>query len=193
MSETPPWRRPIKVHGVEVPPAGDDLGIVDLSTDMDRVAALMGFWGSVWASAVEEHAMADAHYRSWRARETQRLLDSSPKLAEWKLKADIEASPHFLALKQAIASAERNVVHAKATFESFSKKANQLQSKGAMLRDELGATGMHTPSEPAPPKPKPARRPVAAPPERLERPTKVKDPSKGDHRVSAVRDLFTKG
>lgn len=150
--------RTIKVNGVEVVLDSDvDLAVGDLSGDMDQVAAQMGYVANLWAEAVYEQDCADAYYRQWRAQLTEQILDKDPKLAEWKVKAKIEAHPQFMALKKALAQAESNVINLRSYFDSFSKKANQLQSKGAMSRSELDATGMSTPSVPRPrPKPTPA-------------------------------------
>lgn len=174
-------KRTIKVNGEEVTlDVSVDLFVGDLSGDMDRVAAQMGFWGNVWAAAVQERDEAEAYYRQWRARMTEKILEGDPKLAEWKVRARVEADGTFLKLKHALALAEGNVIMAKATFESLDKKSNQLQSKGAMSRSELDATGMHTPA-------KPKRRK-----KRREVPETKHKPADGDPRVSAMRGMFGK-
>jgi hypothetical protein len=125
-----------------------DLPIADVSVDMSKVAAQIGWWGSVWAAAEKERMQSEAHYRRWRAGMTNGILDSDPKLAEWKLRARIEADPKFIEFKDALAQAEENVVLAKNQVEAFKAKGNQLQSRGAMQRSELDATGMTTPERP---------------------------------------------
>ncbi len=149
-----PSRRPfgqidIKVAGIPVTFDVDEkLAIYDVDSEMDTVSADIAFWGDVWSSAQEEATNADAHYRAWRAALTKQLLDEDPKLAEWKVKANIEAHPAFLKWKAAIAQAERNVILARAMVEAFDGKRATLQSKGAKLRAEMEATGLSTPAVP---------------------------------------------
>lgn len=181
-------KRTITVNGTPVELNVDiDLHVGALSGDMDKVASQMGFWGSVWASAVEERVNVDAHYRRWRALLAEQLLSQEPKLAEWKLRAKIEAHPEFVKMKAAIGIAERNVILSKAVFESFDKKSNQLQSKGAMSRSELDATAMTTsaPSKTKAPRSKPpvSKRAVPEP---------KHFPDSADDRVSAMRGMFNK-
>lgn len=128
----------------------DELVIADLSEGMDRVAAQMAWWGSVLASAEGEKIEVDAFYRRWRAGRVQEILDKTPSLAEWKVKAAVEADPDFVKMKKAIATAEENAVLALRVFMAFEKKANQLQSRGALTREERAATGLTTPAEPRP-------------------------------------------
>jgi hypothetical protein len=144
-------RRTIKVQGTDVllDTAGD-LPIADLSNDMDRVASQMAWWASVWSAAEKERIQAEAHYRAWRGRLTLDILAANEKEAEWKVKAKIEADPKFLQYKDAMAMSEENAVLAKGIFESFQRKGNMLQSRGAMVRGEMGAGGMATRSESAP-------------------------------------------
>lgn len=133
---------------VEIDTDASGLPIVDLSQDMDRVASQMAWWGSVLGAAEQEKITCDAAYRRWRGQRTQELLGKDPKMAEWKLRAAIDADPKFIQYKQAIAAAERHVVLVQKVFAAFDKKANLLQSKGAMARAQLDATGMSTPREP---------------------------------------------
>jgi len=183
----------ITVNGHEVTLDTDyDLQVGALSGDMDKVAAQMGFWGSVWAAAVKERAEAEAHYRYWRAKASEEVLASEPKLAEWKVKLKVEADPRFVTYKQALALADRNVVLAKSAFDSFDKKANQLQSKGAMHRSELDATDMHTPKNPKTSSKKSAS--VSAPKGKtFQKKAAAKNASDSDDpRVSAMKDIFSK-
>ena len=137
----------IKVDGNPVTANVDEmLEIGDVSTDMDKVAAQMAYWGAVWGAAEGEREAADAYYRAWRAQMGKELLDANDKLAEWKVKQDIEADPKFMKIKQGLSTAIRNATLCRAIYESFRTKANILQSKGAMLRAELDATGMTTKS-----------------------------------------------
>jgi hypothetical protein len=135
----------IKVDGQPVKGDVDELlEIGDVSEDMDKVAAQMAYWGAVWASAESEKEQADSYYRQWRANKGKELLEANDKLAEWKTRQEIESDPKFMKIKQGLATAIRNATLCRALYESFRTKANILQSKGAMMRAELDATGMHT-------------------------------------------------
>ena len=120
---------------------------------MVKVASQLAFWGQVWAAAEAEAQRADAAYRQWRGDQTKMILESDPKLAEWKTKAHIEEMGTFVNLKAAIAEANRHVISAKSICEAFKVKAHVLQSKGAMFRAEGHAGGVHTPESPRGSKP----------------------------------------
>jgi len=124
----------------------ETLEIGDISEDMKKVAAQMGFWGSVWAAAEGEMERCDAFYRKWRAETTKKLMAANDKMAEWKLKQEVEADPKFIQYKEAIAKSITNATLARSVFEAFKIKSNVLQSKGARERAELDSTGMTTPT-----------------------------------------------
>lgn len=177
----------IVVNGHEVEIDVDiDLSIANLDIDMDRVASQMGFWGSVWSASIEEKIFAKAHYKHWRAKMTELFLSKEPKLAEWKVRAKIEATEEYLKFKRSLSIAEKNTMIAKTQFESFDKKANQLQSKGAMSRSEIGAIGMNTPATPMVRKKKRGRLKKSEPTEI----TPVVDDS--DQRIQAMKSMFSK-
>lgn len=143
-------RQRIKVQGttVEVYILGDGAELpisVDLSEDMDRVAAQLAYWGSVVAEAQAELTRVDAWYRRYRAQTAQEVLARDPKASEWKVKNAVEATEGFIKHKDAIALAEKNLGLCEAMVRAFDKKANQLQSRGARVRSELNAQGMTTP------------------------------------------------
>ena len=86
----------IKVAGVSVQiDVENDLVIDNVHLDIDKVSAQMGFWGDVHSSAEEEAIMADSHYRHWRANLAKTLAESDGKLAEWKVKNEIEAAKDY--------------------------------------------------------------------------------------------------
>ena len=134
----------IEVNGEPVAIEDHPLRVADLDSDMTEIAAQMSYWGRLWGAAEAEKELADARYRTWRAEYGKQTLDADPKLAEWKIKQKIESSPNFMSHKEAIATAQRNTVILKTRFESFRAKASILQSKGAMARAEIEATGMST-------------------------------------------------
>lgn len=136
----------IKVNGVVVKAdIRDELEIVDINDDMNKVASQIAYWGSVWASAEQEAAAIEAYYRKWRADKGKAISERSDKLAEWKIRQMLESDGKFHAIKISLAEASRNVIIAKTMYESFRTKASMLQSKGAMLRAELDSTSMRTP------------------------------------------------
>lgn len=135
----------VKVNGVDYKIDRDELlEIGDIDYDMGRIASDMAFWARVWAESEREKIQVEAHYRTWRARETMELLEADPKLAEWKAKTRVEADKKFLIHKTAQAQAAHNAVLCRGVFLSLEKKANLLQSKGAKARAEYEATGMST-------------------------------------------------
>jgi len=121
-----------------------ELQVGDLSKDMDQVAAKMAYWGAVWAAAEAEMKSADAWYRAWRAKTGAAMIEADGKMSEWKVRQALEADPRFMTIKKSLAAATRNVTLTRAIYEAFRTKANMLQSKGAMARAELEATGMST-------------------------------------------------
>lgn len=129
----------IVVDGTTVTSSGEQLTIDDVSEDMIRVAAQVGYWGSVLGAAKEERTRADAAYRQWRARYGASLVEGNPKLAEHKIRQLVESDDMFVKLKAAIAKADGNVVAAETRFEAFKIKAMTLQSYGAMDRAGLNA------------------------------------------------------
>lgn len=50
--------------------------------------------------------LAEAQLRDWKAKTTNALLVSEPKLAEWKVRARLEAEPAWLQAKAEIAELE---------------------------------------------------------------------------------------
>jgi hypothetical protein len=134
----------LEVMGEKVVVDHSTAKVGDIDLDMDQVAAYMSRVGELWAMAEEELMSADAHYRTWRASYGEAILKKDPKLAEWKVKQQVEGSPKFTAIKDRLAKAKRNATMLKSHFEAFRAKASILQSKGAMRRAELEATGMST-------------------------------------------------
>jgi len=146
-------RQKIKVQGtvVDVYIVGDGAELpigANLSDEMDRVAAQLAYWAAVVADAKAELTQVDAWYRRYRADFALKVLAKDGKIADWKVKYQIEASDGFVQHKNAVALAEKNLALAEGMVRAFDKKANQLQSKGARIRSELNAQGMTTPETP---------------------------------------------
>jgi hypothetical protein len=143
-------KRTIMVQGEKIEIDLDESGltIADLSEDMGRVASQMAWWSSVLSAAEAEKIRVDGFYRQWRAKTALAALDKDPKLSEYKQKLAVEASDDFLRWKDKIAISEENAVIAKGMVQAFDKKGSMLQSRGAIIRGELAATGMTTPAVP---------------------------------------------
>ncbi len=140
--------RKITVNGEEYEiDLDEELEVRDVSEGQKRIAAQMGFWGTIWAEAEGEKLRTDTFYRRWRAGVAVSILESDKKSSDWKVKARIESDEQFSVLKEAMARAITNATFARGIFEAFRVKGNQLQSKGAMQRAELDVTGMHTPDK----------------------------------------------
>ena len=79
------------------------------SLDKEDIPALMARWGEILSAWQREVTVKDTAYRMWRARYTQRILLNDPKMAEWKVKSELESDSEFGKFKQAIADAQFNV------------------------------------------------------------------------------------
>jgi len=135
----------LKIGGEDIEiDLSEELEIHDVGEGQTRVASQMAYWGEVWALAERESIQIDALYRGWRAKMSNGAMEANPKLAEWKIKALVEADDKFKFLKNSIADAKRNVVVSKSIFEAFRSKAAVLSSKGAMDRAVYERTGMTT-------------------------------------------------
>lgn len=121
-----------------------ELSVDDIGGDMDKVAAQIAYYGSMAASAKSLAAKLEAEFKVWKARSIQEILRADPKLAEWKTKALIESRDEYRSFAVQIAEAHHNEESLWAVYNAFRAKVNVLQSRGAMARDEVGATGLHT-------------------------------------------------
>lgn len=140
-------KRIIIVAGTQVEVDSDELLISNIGDDMTKVASQMAWWASVMGEAERELIEVDSDYRAWRSSKVATLPAS---LAEWRVKAAIDGDPEFKKHKKNIARCEGNITTARGMFDSFAKKANVLQSKGANVRSEVDGIGLHTPAEPRP-------------------------------------------
>lgn len=134
-------KRTITVSGVDVEVNRTTLQINDIDEAQRTSAKLMAFWASVWGSAEAEREAADAFYREWRAKATERILKADSKLSEWKVRAKIESHADFLKLKTALSQAIDHATTSKAMFEACGKRANLAQSLGAKARETYRKTG----------------------------------------------------
>lgn len=120
--------------------------IHDIDQDMDTVSARIAYYGELLAASAAEAIRCDAAYRNWRAGEAVRALTADPKVSEWKVRAEIEATENFKTYKAAEAACEYNQVALKNLIRALEEKSPNLRSKGARLRAELDSTDMNTKS-----------------------------------------------
>lgn len=118
----------------------------DLSEEMDTVSAKIAYYGELLGLAHEEDVIADATYRSWRAKYAKELVKKKSEWAknEWKLKVKIESDDLFMTYKKAIAACKKNVKMLDNMVRALVEKSQNLRSKGANLRSEFESTGMNT-------------------------------------------------
>lgn len=118
--------------------------ITDVSTGMDEVAAQIAWYGELLGAAEAEKVRADSAYRRWRGKVSKDALKKDPKVAEWKVKAEIESSETFSQYKEAIAQTECQVNALRNLVLALKEKSPNLRSKGARLRAEYDSTDMST-------------------------------------------------
>lgn len=140
-------KRAITVDGVRVNVDTSELTIDSIDQAQRTSSRMIAFWASVWGAAEAEREVADAKYRQWRAQATKALLDDDPKLAEWKVKAAIEAHADFLRLKNALAKAIDHATTARGMWEACIRRSNLAQSVGANKRETMRKLGDDTTRE----------------------------------------------
>ena len=123
-----------------------DLMVTDLSEDMSKVAAQIAYYGGQAGSTNALVSKLEVEFKSWKAKTAQEVLKAEPKMAEWKTKAIVEGRDECVTFVNKIAEAQKNADGLWAVYNGFRAKVNMLQSKGAMMREELGATGLQTPA-----------------------------------------------
>lgn len=121
-----------------------DLEVKSVDKSMKRIASRIAYYSCLLAKAERNKAYHEVQYRRWRAKLTNKILESEPKLAEYKVTAKINAHKDFLSLKQEIATAEYIVTTVKGFVDALHRQSYQLPSIGARKRAELDATGMTT-------------------------------------------------
>jgi hypothetical protein len=118
--------------------------ITDVGGDMTKVSAQIAFYGKLVGAAEKTRDRLDAAYRSWKSNRMVETMAQDPKLAEWKVKAIVEAKPEFAEFKAKHAEASSWVTSLYWLCRALSHKAEILRSLGATQRSEADATGMTT-------------------------------------------------
>jgi hypothetical protein len=111
---------------------------------VEDISALIARWGYILAAWQHEHAVKDAAYRTWKAKQKKAMLDADPKVAEWKATVEVEAKTDWANFKDSLATAEQNVSLCWAVLEALRVRARNTQEGG----DAKGAPV--APSAPAP-------------------------------------------
>jgi len=118
--------------------------IHDVSSEMETIAADIGYYGQLLGAAEKQRDELDARYRSWRAEISNKCLANDPKMAEWKVKSFIEGQPDFLKLKRHAAQIQEWITTLVWVCKALSQKAELLRSMGATERQQYQATNMRT-------------------------------------------------
>ncbi len=71
--------------------------------DVFEIAGAIGDVSVALAAKMGELAISESEYRQWRAIISNAALEENPKLAEWKVKAQIELDANFLHYKAKLA------------------------------------------------------------------------------------------
>jgi hypothetical protein len=85
----------------------------------EEMPGKLTMWRTWAARAAHELAVVEAEYRIWRANLQQNILGVESKLAEWKLKGQIDSDPLFLKWKRGQAMAAQNVAIATAMADGY--------------------------------------------------------------------------
>jgi hypothetical protein len=120
-----------------------DTSMLDLSDDMDSIAATIAWYGTVLAAAQGFAETLELNAKIWRAQFLDTLLAGDAKVAEWKAKAAAEAHPLYRKHHEATIAAWQVVTRLEHACRALQVKADILRSKGANIRAEMSATGMN--------------------------------------------------
>jgi hypothetical protein len=123
------------------------INVEDLSGEMERIAALIAWYGRVLAAAIRSRDIADDDYRHWRAVFARDHVASNPKDAEHKVKSAIESDRKFITYKRIIRDRGETALRLQKAVDALEIKAEILRSIGANLREEFRATGLTTPTK----------------------------------------------
>lgn len=117
----------------------------DLLEDAAQVAAYMGTVGELVAEYTAQLELLDAKYRTWRAQATDRLLQTDPKMAEWKVNVGVNAQPNFLEFKTEAARLTGALEWLRSFHEALRIKASMVRARveihraGASYAGDVGA------------------------------------------------------
>lgn len=131
------------VNGKKVVIEFKQLLITDIDDSMKKNSYKIAYWGKVLAEAEREAKQADNYYRHWRGVEGKKIAEET-KIAEWKIKQELESTNEFIKIKDAIAKAQYNVDVLAHFYEALVRQSFILPSKGVRERNEKSSMGMTT-------------------------------------------------
>jgi hypothetical protein len=142
----------VALHAFDVKLEGQNLTIntreicliKDVSSDMEKVSAELAFYGRLTGAAEKSRDRIDAAYRNWKSNQMIAIIGQDPKLAEWKVKAMVEAKDEFAEFKAKHAEMSGVVTSLYWLCRALSHKAEILRSLGATMRSEAETTGAVT-------------------------------------------------
>lgn len=111
----------------------------DVDADAGKVAANMGLVGELLAETTEALERADAAYRKWRGVRVSSVLVDDPKLAEWKVKAQVEADDGFESYKGAVAELEGDLAYLRAYFDGLRALGRMVEVRQRLAANKLTA------------------------------------------------------
>ena len=114
----------------------------DVSKEMNGSASVIAYYAEAYGRAKAKLGQVTGEYRHWRGRMLVAAANSG--MAEWKARANFEAHPKFKKFKSKIADMEGLVAEFDGLVRAAIARSNTLQSIGANLRAEYGATGQTT-------------------------------------------------
>jgi len=161
------------------------LKFAGLEQELRDLPQVIGYIGRLHAEAKANIERVDKARRQFRAREAQKILKGNPKAAEWRVKADIEASAKWGSLKEELARAVRDEATLYSLYFSLQKKADLLQSLSANTRTEA-ERGLNPERHDREPDPEPA--PAKGPSRKAAKAKADKAKAKADKAPAAPED-----
>ena len=136
----------IEVDGREVTlDIEGDTASVDIDEDMVNIAPLIAWYGRLLAAARHTTDRLEVDIKRYKAVATQDIqAKAGGKLAEWKVRAEVDASPTLANLRYDLATAWEVANRLDTALAALKVKAEMLRSRGAMMRAEWNSTSMAT-------------------------------------------------
>ena len=121
-----------RVIGLSALVIGDDGETYELDRDVDAVAedVAIAAVSEEIGRVVSAREMADARYRAFRASMVGSILAGDPKLAEWKVRAQIESHPDFLVHKDKAASLDGSLATLQGYRTALEQRAHMMPTVG---------------------------------------------------------------
>ena len=110
----------------------------DLEGELNKTAALFGYYAVLAEKAFARVKNAQIHFDMWEARQLRSILRSKDKPdPKWIIDADIKALPKWFAYQEKIRQYEKEAKILKAIATAFENKLKLVQTKNANRRKEL--------------------------------------------------------